>query len=78
MTSQIEKILRNALAEDIADGDITTAATVSAGVKGYAEFLVKKNGVIAGLETAEKVFHLVDPELELKKFVNEGDKVESG
>jgi nicotinate-nucleotide pyrophosphorylase (carboxylating) len=51
-----------ALAEDLAGGiDVTTAATVPAGVRGQAEVVARSAGVVAGLPVAETVFWLASP-----------------
>ncbi len=78
MNKKIEKIISNALKEDIASGDITTNATITKSLKAKGNFLVKQNGVIAGLEIVEKVFSINDPSLKFKKYFNDGDKIKSG
>jgi nicotinate-nucleotide pyrophosphorylase (carboxylating) len=74
----LEKIIRNALAEDIGEGDITTLATVPGGVPGKGEFLVKQNGIIAGLEILEVLFKIADPDLKFVKYTEDGSLVNYG
>lgn len=78
MNSELEKIIRNALSEDIGSGDITTQAIISDNVKGLGEFLVKQNGVIAGFEVLQALFNIFDPSLKFTKMANDGDKVSAG
>ncbi|HZY10184.1 MAG TPA: carboxylating nicotinate-nucleotide diphosphorylase, partial [Bacteroidota bacterium] len=75
--SRIQRIIEDALHEDIGMGDLTTEAIVSEGERGQGEILVKEAGVIAGLEIASLVFQSVDPELNFKPLVSEGANVEA-
>lgn len=78
LQDEIDKIIRNAFREDIASGDITTIATVSGNVQGKAAFLVKDEGIVAGLDVTERVFHLLDPELVFTTFTANGSNVSNG
>lgn len=74
----IQDIITNAFAEDLGDGDHTTLSTVPEDARGKARLLVKDNGIIAGLELAEKIFHHLDPSLKLEFFIKDGDQVKVG
>ena len=74
----IQDIITNAFAEDLGDGDHTTLSTVPENAKGKARLLVKDNGIIAGLELAEQIFHHLDPDLKLEFFNKDGDEVKVG
>lgn len=78
MDYEIEKIIKNALEEDIGRADITTAAIVHDTVIGEGLFLVKQNGMLAGFDIVENVLKLVDTSLKFKKFFKNGDKVKKG
>ena len=67
------RIVRDALAEDIGAGDVTTDATVDEAATGTAVLVTRTPGVVAGLDAVEAVFHALDPELELECLVAEGD-----
>ena len=67
-----------ALREDLAQGDITSEATVPADRQATAIMLAKQNGVISGLETAQAVFARVDPTVDFEPLVTDGDRVTSG
>jgi nicotinate-nucleotide pyrophosphorylase (carboxylating) len=73
---QIDRILSFALAEDIGEGDITTQSTVSPDAHYTGYCMAKEHGVIAGLQAAERVFHLLDPSVQMRKRVLDGDEVE--
>lgn len=78
MDYEIEKIIKNALEEDIGRADITTTAIVHDTVSGEGIFLVKQDGMLAGFEIVENVLKLVDKNLKLRKFFKDGDKVKKG
>ncbi len=78
MDYEVEKIIKNALEEDIGRADITTAAIVHDTIIGEGLFLVKQDGMLAGFEIVENVLKLVDKSLKFKKFFKDGDKVKKG
>jgi len=53
-------LVRRALDEDVRDGDVTTEAIVPAGVQARGTFLIKSEGVLAGLDVAFEVFRQLD------------------
>jgi nicotinate-nucleotide pyrophosphorylase (carboxylating) len=53
-------LVRRALEEDVRDGDVTTEAIVPADVRARGTFLIKSEGVLAGLEVAFEVFRQLD------------------
>src|SRR5881394_2438668 len=56
-------IVARALEEDVREGDITTDATVAAGLMARCVFLAKADCVLAGIEVAFEAFRQVaDPE----------------
>jgi len=66
-------VVRAALEEDIATGDVTTAATVPAGARARALITQKSPGVVYGLNAAESVFASLDPQARFEPLVAEGD-----
>ena len=77
MENYLSDIIKRALEEDIQTGDITTEATIIKTVFGKGKFLVKAEGVIAGLNIAEKVFRMIDEKIVFTKFIKDGEKVSS-
>jgi nicotinate-nucleotide pyrophosphorylase (carboxylating) len=71
----LEEKLRNALAEDIGQGDITTALIVPADNIAEAEVIAKEAGVIAGMEEAKILLESLG--LEAKILVSDGEKVKA-
>lgn len=74
----INRIIENAITEDIGDGDHSTLACVPKDAIGKAKLLVKEAGVIAGVGIAIKVFHKIDPGLKLEIYIKDGAKVKPG
>jgi len=75
---QIDKVVELALAEDLGQGDVTSETLIPLDLVGKAYILVKEEGVIAGLEVAEKVFRHVDPTLKVEILIKDGAKVKAG
>jgi nicotinate-nucleotide pyrophosphorylase (carboxylating) len=71
-------LVDRALAEDVGDGDATTAATVDAAARGRATITQKAPGVISGLEVAETVFRRLDPDVVFTRLGPEGEWREAG
>ena len=74
----IQHFIKEALHEDLGDGDHTSLATVPASATGSASLLVKDTGVLAGVELAKAIFNYVDPNLNLTLFKQDGDWIEPG
>jgi nicotinate-nucleotide pyrophosphorylase (carboxylating) len=75
---QVERIVGEALAEDLVSGDVTTEVLIPSELKGKAAILVKRDGVLAGIDVAKEVFRQVDPSLHFKALVKDGAKVGKG
>ena len=71
-------VVQRALAEDVGDGDVTSAVTVPDGARAHAVITQKAPGVIFGLEGAETAFREVDPSVTFERRVEEGVWREAG
>lgn len=76
--NELDLIIKNAIREDIGDGDHTSLSCIPADAKGKAKLLVKDEGIIAGVAFAKQVFNYVDAELQVETFINDGDEVKYG
>ena len=74
----IDEIIDNALKEDIGEGDHSSMSCVPKDATGQAKLLVKEEGVIAGIELAERIFKRFDPNLQVEVFLKDGDQVNPG
>lgn len=75
---ELDIIIKNAIREDIGDGDHTSLSCIPSDAEGKAKLLVKDGGIIAGVEFAKQVFKYVDAELKIETFINDGERVKYG
>lgn len=75
---KINEFIKQALAEDMGDGDHTSLACIPVSAKGKAQLLVKENGVLAGVDLAIKIFEQVDKNLKVKVLITDGKQVKIG
>lgn len=78
VSPQIERLIRDALDEDIGAGDLATMATISADARGKGLFRAKKDGVVAGLVLLDRIFYFIDHRVEVRLLVKDGTAVKSG
>ena len=78
VAAALPDLIDRALAEDVGPGDVTTEATIPAATRAEARFLLKEDGVVAGLAVAERVFRAVDPELDVTWTAADGDRLDAG
>ena len=64
-----------ALREDIGDGDHSTLSCIPADAKGKAVLKIKQDGILAGIEVAEKIFEYKQPGSVFTAFKKDGDKM---
>ena len=75
---ELDIIIKNAIREDVGDGDHSSLACVPATATGKAKLLVKDQGTIAGVEFAKQVFAYVDKNLKVETLIKDGNKVSYG
>ncbi|QCX00312.1 carboxylating nicotinate-nucleotide diphosphorylase [Aggregatimonas sangjinii] len=75
---EVENIIKNAIREDVGDGDHSSLACIPATAKGRAKLLVKDKGIIAGVEFAKKVFRFVDGDMKVETLIEDGAEVDHG
>ena len=78
MNLNADRLILQALQEDITSEDITTNAVMREKRQGEVQLICKKEGIIAGLEVFERVFKLLDAETEVEAYAKDGDKVTKG
>ena len=74
----INDFIDRALEEDVQDGDHTSLACIPAAARTKAKLLVKDDGVIAGIELAQRIFKRVDPTATVELFKKDGDAIRYG
>jgi len=73
----IDRVVAAALAEDVGDGDRTTAALVPEDARCRAQLLLEEPGVVCGIPVAAAVFRALDPSVHVNALVDEGAVVTS-
>lgn len=73
-----KEFIKNALAEDVGDGDHTSLSTIPADTQGKARLLVKEDCTLAGVDLAVKIFRYLDKDIKLEIFKQDGDEVRTG
>ena len=73
-----DKLIDLAFAEDIGDGDHTTLCCIPEDAIGSSHLLIKEDGVLAGVEVANRVFARFDPTLKVDVLINDGTEVKKG
>jgi hypothetical protein len=67
----LKTFIKNALEEDIQDGDHSTLSTIPKDLIQRAQLLVKESCILAGVEMAQLIFKTFDKNLEIETFINE-------
>lgn len=70
--------IKSALAEDIGDGDHSSLGAIARDVTCKAKLIVKADGLIAGLELAEKIFKSYDSSIAISFLKKDGDTIAKG
>jgi len=75
---QLNHLIREALREDIGDGDHSTLSSIDAAAKGKAVLKIKQEGVLAGMQVAEKIFQFMEPGIIFQAYKKDGDSMKIG
>ncbi len=71
----VDSLISMALREDISSEDVSTNSVMPEKCIGEADLICKQDGIICGLQIFERVFTLLDPEVEVTFYVKDGDRV---
>lgn len=74
----IDRLIENALLEDINYVDTATDYLIPENQTNSAMFIAKADGVLAGIETALRVFEILQPDFKAEIFKKDGDFVKKG
>jgi nicotinate-nucleotide pyrophosphorylase (carboxylating) len=75
---KIDAIVQCALAEDIGSGDVTSQWILPSEMRVRGRFLVKAQGVLAGLGVVHEVFRQVDERIAFQACMKDGDVISEG
>ena len=74
----LERIVRDALQEDLGSGDVTTSSVIPDAQKARGVALAKRAGVLAGVEVSAKVFRTTDPSCKIVIRKGDGSRLGEG
>lgn len=74
----LDKLITDGLAEDIGDGDHSTLSAIPAMATGKAVLKIKEDGILAGMEVAEKIFRHLQPDIVFHPYKKDGDRMVYG
>ncbi len=74
----VDRIIKNALIEDIGTGDVTTEATIQPGTSTRAQFVAKEDFLLAGIDVAGRVFRHLDATIAYEPLLQDGRSVKRG
>ncbi|MCI8988874.1 MAG: carboxylating nicotinate-nucleotide diphosphorylase [Clostridia bacterium] len=73
-----DRLIRQALEEDITGEDVSTNAVMREAVEGEVELISKADGVICGMKVYERTFKILDENTQVISNVRDGDRVKKG
>lgn len=74
----VDRLIENALLEDINYVDAATDYLIPENQQGSAQFIAKADGVLAGMEIALRVFEILQPDFKAEVFKKDGDYLKKG
>ena len=74
----VDRLIENALLEDINYVDAATDYLIPEDQQGSAQFIAKADGVLAGMEIALRVFEILQPDFKAEVFKKDGDYLKKG
>jgi nicotinate-nucleotide pyrophosphorylase (carboxylating) len=72
------RLIALAVEEDLPSEDVTAAATVPVDARATAHFVLRREGVVAGLEAARAVVEHVDADVQFTARTSDGDHLSPG
>jgi len=78
INKEIDRIISFALKEDMPKGDITSESIIPPDSMSKAILLAKQEGILAGIEVAQRVFFKVDKSITFEKILDDGAKIKRG
>ncbi len=78
MQPRINTLIKLALEEDAAFGDVTSQSIFAADHRSKARILAREDMIVCGLEIAKQVFKHVDPALDVDLKATDGEQVSNG
>ncbi len=74
----LKQFIKNALEEDLGEGDHSTLATIPKNLEQRAQCLIKQDCILAGVELAQSIFKNFDKSLKVEVLMKDGDVAKKG
>lgn len=75
---KLHHLIREALNEDLGDGDHSTLSCIPTDKRGKAVLKIKQDGIVAGIDVAETIFKMVEDEASFTAYKKDGENMYSG
>ena len=75
---QLHHLIKEALAEDVGDGDHSTLSSILSTQKGKAVLKIKQDGILAGVDVAKNIFEFVEHDVVFNAQKKDGDAMHNG
>jgi len=75
---KLKQLLQQFFIEDIGELDVTSESIFPSGMQGEGRFMVKDDGIIAGMNIIREGYSLLDSEIKVETHVSDGDNVKKG
>lgn len=75
---QLQLLVKQALQEDVGNGDHSTLCCIPAEQMGKAVLKIKQAGILAGVLAAEKIFHIASAAVVFHQYKNDGEEMQPG
>jgi nicotinate-nucleotide pyrophosphorylase (carboxylating) len=75
---QFYHLIDEALTEDVGEGDHSTLSCIPENARGKAILKIKQDGILAGVEVAEKIFQYKDPSANFTTLKKDGEMMKAG
>ena len=76
--AEIERVVRQAIEEDLGWGDVTTDSLIDPALRATGAIIAREPGVLAGREVAARVFTLIDSSVEVTPHKADGESLAKG
>jgi len=74
----LDQFIEYALQEDVGDGDHSSLACIPPEKTGRASLIVKEEGMLAGVDIAQRIFQKLEPGMYFETLLHDGDIIHKG
>lgn len=72
----LDRLIAQALAEDLGPGDVTTEALIDPELRGRGELIARERGILAGMPVVRRLLRKFDKKLKLSNALRDGSRLE--